>query len=154
MTVSINSVEAMWLIVNFTTLLVTLLALWDTWQARSVVLKLNGRAREIVAAGNVRREVVRLGTQLLLIGIVIPQVFIENEIQMSYGVGLLMAVPVLLLINSLLDTFDRKRVVRIISEEIITERRQSMAKIQAVVDDTHERVVNIEANTVPPAEEP
>lgn len=131
MTISLNSIEVTWVVINLFTFIVTVLALWDTWQARVVVTRLNGHAREIVAGGNLRREVVRLLTQILLLGVAIPAALRVNEAVLTSEIAMLMVVPVLLLINSLLDTYDRKRVLRIIGDDIEKDRRASLTRIEA-----------------------
>lgn len=117
MTISVDPLEWLWLLVNGFTLALTIGAFHDARQAQAAVRALNGRAREIVADSNVRREALRIAVQALLLSIVVPGLFSSRPITLSWPIIALITVPVILMISSGLDMYDRRRVIELIAAE-------------------------------------
>ncbi len=109
--ISINAVEAVWLTASALGFIFTVHALVDAWQQHAIVRRLNDRAAEIAAATNVRREVIRLPIQALLLFVVVPRLFSDQETPLTPTLAALLAVPILLLVNTLFDLRDRRRLV-------------------------------------------
>jgi hypothetical protein len=116
--------EWFWVVVNGGSVILTAWAVRDARQKYQAVRILNGRAREIVAAGNIRRETLRLLTQILLLAIVIPGLFVDrpvtlwSEAGINWGLIALVLVPVPILVNSLVDAVDRHRLVSQVERDI------------------------------------
>jgi len=128
--VNINAIEAFWIGVNALACVITTLAVWDAWSDRAAIKALNGRAREIAAAGNVRREVLRLIVQTLLLMLVVPSALNADDIELSYFVIVLISIPVVLLGSTLFDLRDRKRLIGIVAADLEGERRKAMQRIE------------------------
>lgn len=124
MTLHVDPAEWFWLLVNGTSIVLTAWAVRDARQKHAAVRELNGRAREITAAGNVRREALRLVTQVLLLAVVVPGLFIDRPIVLWSEAGLnvalilLIAAPVAILANTVLDAIDRHRVFASITADV------------------------------------
>lgn len=119
MTVHIDGVEWLYLITNCVAWGFTLWAIRDAQSARRAVHKLNGRAREIVAWANVRREVLRFAVQSLLVLLGVPALFtIQDTPLLNPFVLILIAISQLLLLSSVFDTRDRRRVLFMVQNEI------------------------------------
>ena len=114
MTLSIDPIEAFWVLVNTVTAILTVIALIDARQTEVAVRELNGRAREIVAHGNVRREWFRLLVQLLLLMLAAPGLFVDRPIPLSPPILTLITIPIVLLISTLLDYRERRKLVQIV----------------------------------------
>lgn len=117
----VDLVEAVWFALNAGCLVVTLIALVDARRDQNAVARINGRARKLVTAGNVRREFLRAVVQVLLIVIVIPGLFVDVPIRVTPLLLALMAVPVVLLLSSLYDYRDR-RALNALADEIAAQR--------------------------------
>lgn len=107
--ISIGPVEGLWLTVNAGTLLLTAAALVEAERDRRAVRRLNGKARRIATAGNVRREVLRTVVQVLLLLVAVPAIFSDREITLSPPIVELMTVAIVLLISSIWDARERRR---------------------------------------------
>lgn len=105
--ISIDAIEAFYILVNAVAVVLTTAALLDARADRAALN--NGPVRTIIANGNVRREAIRLGVQLLLMIIAIPAIFTARETQLSPIVLVLLAIPLFLLASSILDRRDRGR---------------------------------------------
>ena len=116
--VDVHHVEAIWVLINLTTFVLTLSALIDARADRSAVKLLNGHARELVAEATVRREGLRLIVQSLLLVVVVPGLFSSREIVLSPAVVALMTVPVVLLSSSFFDARNRKALTALVAAEI------------------------------------
>lgn len=135
---NVNEVEAVWLSVTLAGFVLTLFALWDAWVARGVVKRLNGHAREIAAAANVRREAIRLVVQTLFLIVVIPGLFSDRPLVLSISVAALIAVPVVLLANSVVDTVDRRRLIGVIETAMRLDSERSLGRIEAAIAENTE----------------
>lgn len=110
--IHVGSVEAVWLALTLIGAAVTLWALVDAVQDRHAVRQLNGDVRGIIARGNVRRESVRFLIQGIFLGLAVPQMFVDREIELTPFLAGLMALPALMLLNTGSDYYDRRRVHR------------------------------------------
>lgn len=108
----VDPVEGLWLGVNAVTVIVTAFSLWDALRARAIVHRLNGRAREIVANQNVRREIERLIKALLLASVIVPSLFSDRPIVLTWPIFALIAVPVVMMFGAIADAFTRRRLIR------------------------------------------
>lgn len=117
MSVHVDPVEWFWLVVNTFTLAITIVARRDALEAQAAVRALNGRAREIVAHSNVRRETLRSVVQALLLSAVIPGLFSDEPVTLSWPIVALITVPVVLMLSSALDMYDRRLVIEMIAAE-------------------------------------
>jgi len=131
MIVSVNAVEAVWLTASGLGFLLTAYALFDAFGQREIVRRLNGRAAELAAATNVRREFIRLAVQALLLFVVLPGLFSDRETPLTPIVAALIAVPVLLLVNTIVDLRDRRRLVGVVLQAVTTEQQQASKRIEA-----------------------
>lgn len=129
------ALEAVWIALNLTTLALTLSALVDALADQTAVRLLNGHAREMAAGATVRRESFRVAVQGLLLVAVIPAVF---DLDPQLTIAALMAVPVVLVVSSILDARDRRRSTILVAADIIAERVSAMARLEdAVAENTH-----------------
>lgn len=131
----VNSVEAIWIALNLTAVVLTLSALVDALADRTAVHLLNGHARELTAAGIVRRESFRLIVQTLLLVAVLPGALVPGEAVMSFTILALMAVPAVLLLSSILDARDRRQATIMVAADILAERTTAMARLEAAIAD-------------------
>jgi hypothetical protein len=146
--IHLNGVEALWIGVNFLTLILTTLALFDALHDLKVVAGADRRrARTLTARGNVRREVMRLAVQALLLSVAIPGAFREGEIDLTPPLMALIAVPVFLLISTLLDTRDRSRLAGMLLTDIAAERAETALEtsVQENIELTHKAIEHAEA---------
>lgn len=118
---AIALLEVIWIIVNATTLLLTVGALADARADQSAVKLLNGSARELAARGIVRREWFRLAVQALLLSFVLPVLF-PAQIARGSFTGILLAIALVLLASTLLDARDRRRMIVLIAGETLAWR--------------------------------
>lgn len=114
--IHVNAVEALWIIINSAVFAMAVIALADARADREAVRALNGKARELAAEGIVRREVNRLIVQILLLLLAVPAMFSDRDINLSFGVVVLMTIPVVLLIGSAQDAHDRKILTAAVAE--------------------------------------
>lgn len=119
MHLSINPIEAIWVLLNFSTLILSISAFFDARADQAAVRRLNGQAREIAVAGIVRREGFRLLIQTLLLAIIVPALFTEGDVKVSVALVVIMVIPVLLLLSSLFDARDRKAMTILVAADAI-----------------------------------
>lgn len=112
--VSVNWIEATWLVLNVVTLFLTVYALVDARADERAVRALNGEAREIVTEGNVRRETFRVILQVQLLFVALPGLFSDREATLNPIVLVLMSIPVVLLLATIFDARDRMLLARTI----------------------------------------
>lgn len=135
---SVNIVEAVWLLICLTGVVATTILLLDSLDERELVhTLLNGRrkVREVIVRGNIRREAMRLLKQVLLTAAVVPSLFRSGETSLVFDLSTaesslataititilcLMSIPILLLATSIADKRDRT-VLRKLAIEIIRE---------------------------------
>ena len=104
----VSPVEWFWIGVNVVTLALTSIAHADAMANRDAVRLLNGKAREIAAGGDVRRERFRIVLQVLLLGLVIPSLLNDRDITLNPFLLNLLAIPVVLCISSIADARERR----------------------------------------------
>ncbi len=136
MTFSVNVVEFIWITVNTVTLFLTITAYFDARADRTAVRLLNGRARELAATGIVRREGLRMAVQILLLGVALPGLFTDREATFNPVIVALMAVPVLLLIASFLDSRDRKDLTVLVTAEALNVKTTALDRIERKVEES------------------
>lgn len=119
----VDFIEAVWIGLNGVCLVVTIIAFIDSLRDRSAVRRLNGRARKLVVDGNVRREILRVIVQVLLIVVVVPGIFVDTPVKVTPLLVIFMAVPVVLLVSSLFDWRDRRNLNRLVDE--VAAQRQT-----------------------------
>lgn len=112
---TIAPIEDLWMAVNAATVLMTLFGLSDAIKARRVVRALNGQAREIVAAANVRNEVFRLLKASFLVLIGLWAVSLPGDTELSPFVVLMMAYALVLLIATAFDARDRQHLLALVN---------------------------------------
>ena len=133
----VNGVEALWIVLNLTTFVLTASALLDARADREAVRKLNGSARELVAKGIVRREGLRLVVQVLLLIIVVPGVFADREFNFTPAIAALMLIPIVLLISSAVDARDRRALTVVVAADLLEERTTALDRLeQALTENT------------------
>lgn len=134
---SVNIVEHVWLAVNFATLILTISAYMDARADRRAVKLLNGKARELAVEAIVRRELLRIVVQSMLLFVALPSLFSDREVTFSPVVLMLMAVPVVLLVNSAMDARDRKRLTTMLAAELANSHEAGIARLEhAVAENT------------------
>jgi hypothetical protein len=116
--ISVGPVEWLWVGLNTATLVLTLLLLADAERDRRTVRRFNGRAREIVTANSVRREFLRAIVQALLLALTIPSLLSDRDITLSGPVLTLIAIALVLLAQSVLDTRERKQLKVVVAREL------------------------------------
>lgn len=131
MTLSVDAIEAIWITLNLTTFVLTASALLDAMADRAAVRLLNGRARELAAAGIVRREVLRLAVQALFLIAIVPGLFVERPVSLTPTVLALMSVPAILLVSSVLDARDRKAMTVIVASDALSYRADALQRIES-----------------------
>ena len=155
---NLSLVEAYWVGTSLITTIVTLMALADARQDVAAVSSLNGHVRGIVARGNFRREFIRLLVQVSFLAIAAPAVASDRETVITLPVLIFLAAPPLVLLNTLSDMRDRRRITRKYAADIETEREASARRLrerlderadtlQATADDTNARVQDIQERT-------
>lgn len=130
---SVSAIEFGWIVVNLTASVLTLTALFDARADRTAVRLLNGHARELAADGIVRREVIRLVVQLMLLSIVIPGLFSDREITLSPVVLALIGIAVLLAFQTFLDARERKALTALVAADVIKDRDTGYARLERLV---------------------
>lgn len=125
----ITPIEGIYVFINTVGVLYSFFALFDSIRARSAVASLNGHAREIAASNKVRNETLRLGCQLILLGIALPALILPGDTPLNYLVVALMAISLFLLHASALDRRDRKELLRITLEQLEAERIASKVTV-------------------------
>jgi hypothetical protein len=125
--VSIDPIEALWITTNAVALVFTAIALWDAWRDRGLAPR--GTARRLVARGNVRREFLRLVCQSLLMSIIVPGLSSSRPTPVTLVVAALVAVPIVLLVSSIFDWFDRRALLRIVVADVAKERSTDFTEL-------------------------
>lgn len=115
--IHIGVVESVYIGINLVAALLTVMSLIEAERDRRAVKALNGRAREVAAGGNVRREVTRLVMQGILLSLAVPAAFSDRDINLSPTVAVLMAIPAVLLVESWLDGRERRVLMAIVTRE-------------------------------------
>lgn len=119
----VNDLEIAWLTTCIVGLALSSAGLADAIADHRAVKALNGRAREIVSTGNVRREAVRVGLQIYMLVLVIPSLFDDRSVTITLaGIMFILGLPVGLAVNSLLDVRERRRLSDILATQIELER--------------------------------
>ena len=131
---SIQPLEALYLVINLTALVLTVSAFVDARADSQAVKLLNGKARELAAAGNVRREVLRIVVLVLLLSIVAPGLFDDSEIPLSPFVIALMAIPIVLLVSTIYDARDRRAMTVIVAADLLSEGVTTLKRIEDKLD--------------------
>lgn len=133
--VDINTVEAVWITINLLTLVVTIYALGSARADQKAVAILNGHARELSAFGQVRREFLRLIVQVLLLGLAIPGLFSDRDIDpLNPFVDTLILISLLIAISSVWDARDRKVLTTMAAVDLIKGQEQGFARIEHKLD--------------------
>lgn len=111
---NVNEVEAVWLLVTVIALATTLDNLRDShrgWRA----VRHTGRAREVQAFANVRREAIRLVINLSLFVLVIPAIQRPGDTPISPALVVIMLVPLGMALNSFLDGRTRRTIAGLVA---------------------------------------
>lgn len=116
----VGPVELAWVLINGAALALTVLALVDARADARTVSALNGKAREIVTAGNVRREALRVIAQALLLLLGVPALLSERDVGLSPFVLQLIALALVMLLSTALDARDRS----LLTEAVVYGRRR------------------------------
>lgn len=141
MTLSVNEVEAFWIIVTFGGFLLTVFALGDAFRgfrAAQADTTASHEVRELTAFGNVRRESLRVLVQALLLSIAIPALFSDRPITLTPAIIALVLVPVVLFTATVFDTRDRGRLARLLVT-MVREERNALA-LEASVQEVRQLV--------------
>lgn len=115
---SVGPVEAVWLLLTISGSVITLWALLDARRDRDAIAHLNGDVRSIAVKGNVRREWVRFLIQVVLMSLVLPSLFSDAEVRLTWFTAALMSLPALQLVNTGSDYIDRRRIARKLTAEM------------------------------------
>lgn len=126
---SIGPIELLWITTNGFTFLLTAVALIDALQLPA----LEPGARQLVARGNIRRELLRLVVQTLLLLVAVPGLFSDREITLTPALAALIAVPVVLLISTIFDALDRRKLRLMAFDVIKAEQASALERIEAAV---------------------
>lgn len=118
----IGAVEGFWLLITGFAIAISIIALSDAVADRRAIKSLNGRARRIIGGGNIRREVARLVINVLLFTLAIPAAFDDADIHLTPFLVVLLAVPIVILANSIFDWIERRQLSRILEAELKAER--------------------------------
>jgi hypothetical protein len=135
-TVSIDAIEAIWIALNLSTFVLTAAALLDALADKRAVVALNGHARELIATGVVRRESLRLVVQGFLLAIIVPGLFDDRPTPLNFFVVILMAIPVVLLLSSVLDARDRRAMTVLVAADLLHDRADSFKRIETLITKT------------------
>jgi hypothetical protein len=118
----VNPVELTWVMLNTVTLVFTLTALFDARADRAAVRLLNGRARELAASGIVRRELIRVMVQVMLLAVALPGLFTPDR---NKALTVMVTAEALVLKTDALDRIEGKldRNTEVSAEAVIEARR-------------------------------
>jgi hypothetical protein len=135
----VNAIEAIWITLNSLALLLTILALLDAWHDVRVAAGVDRRrARVVQARANV-----------------LPRIFVDGETPLTFGIVVVMLIPVVLLISSAFDMRDRNRLASLVLDDIASERavmalessvQENIGLTHSAIDRAHEAYK--EANSV------
>lgn len=112
-----SPVLAVWIAINAATLALTLIAAREAYRDRRAVAELNGHARVVAVNGAVVRERIRVSIQLLLLSVAVPPLLAGRNVELTWGVAMLMAVPLLLFLESFVDYRTRREVAGLVRAE-------------------------------------
>lgn len=134
MTLHVDVLEAIWVLENAATIVFLFAALIDA--RRSLVIAqldttISHEARELTVWGSVRRAFLGLVIAALLLAVAIPGLFVDRPIALSPQLIALMLVPAVLLLQALLDTRDRARLVGLLLD-VVKAERDGLAKESSV----------------------
>jgi hypothetical protein len=152
----VNLMETLWIAACLSGVVVTAVLVWDAAAERDGYSRTPNDsarrlARMLVLNGNIRRDSIRLATQLCLLAVVAPSLFRPGEVPLvldlstpesllmtltTVAVLSLLAVPVLLLVNSVLDFRDRRRLRAVVVALVEDERSDLLAAIDRVGGET------------------
>lgn len=125
MTVNVNEIEAIWVAMTFAGFLLAIFALGDAFRslrAARADVTVSHEVRELTAVGNVRREIMRMTVQGLLLSIAVPGLFSDRPVTLSPVLIALMLIPAILLSSTLFDTWDRSRLADLLVGMVKAER--------------------------------
>lgn len=125
MTFWLSDLARYWTAINGVIALITVAALIDAIRDHHAIRRLDGTLAHIAANGNVRRELMRLLTQALLLayGWSVVQ-GPDRQIALTFPLLCLLMVPVPILANTAGDWRDRKRLERVDRSEREQARRR------------------------------
>lgn len=132
--ISIQPLEALYLVINLTAFVLTFSALVDARADSAAVKLLNGKARELAATGNVRREALRLVVLGLLLSIAGPGLLSDQEVRLSPFVVDLMAIPIVLLVSTILDARDRRAMTAVVAADLLAAGASALERIEQKID--------------------
>jgi len=104
---NINPVEATWLAISLFALVVTLGNLGDAWRGWRDI-RGTGKARDIQARANVRREGIMLTLSAALVIVIIPALLRSGDTPFSIYIVAIISIPAGLALNSYLDRRTRR----------------------------------------------
>lgn len=113
----VGPVELFWLAVNLMALALTVQALIEARHDRETVKRLNGRAREVAVAGDVRRAWERIVKVSLLLVVAVPGIFSDRDITLTPPIVALMLVPCIILLSAYRDSRERKLLTALVARE-------------------------------------
>jgi hypothetical protein len=150
MTLHVDPLEALWFVVNLSTLALTLVALRGAWRDLAIA---RGDAsdrhelREITARGNVRREALRLVVQLLLLSVVVPALFTDRPVTLSPPIIALILVPAVLLASTIFDARERTVIGDLVLEGVKADREKLALEtsVQLGIELTREGIIHAQA---------
>lgn len=150
MSIHVSLIEAFWIAINFATAVITLFNLTDARRDRAAIMLINGPIRKLIARGNIRREVLRLVVQVLLLSVAAPGLLVDREITLSPALVALICVPVILLVSSLADRNERHELTVLSVAEVVKERDAQFAALSQQITEGSDRAdaAYAEANTV------
>ena len=114
-----SPVLLIWVLINGTTLILSLISWYSARQDRLAVKALNGRAREIAADGAIYQEAIRTAKAALLLSVSIAPILDGRyaTIQLTPGIVFLIAVAVLILLGAAVSRRTRRAVYVIVRNE-------------------------------------
>jgi hypothetical protein len=137
---NVSPLEFAWLLVNTVTLVFVVNALFDARADRRAVRLLNGKARELAATGIVRRELTRVIKVALLLSVAVPGLFfadgqVRPEPLRVYPIVALMAIALLLLVQSFWDARDRKAMTVLVTAEALVTKTDAFSELKGMLAD-------------------
>ena len=131
----IDPVEGLWIALGLTAFVLTFTAFTDARASQKAVRVLNGRAREMAADGIVRREVIRLVVQVLLLSLVIPGLFDDRQTDLFNPLVLtLMVIQGLILFSTILDSRERKSLTILVAADLLNVQTNVLNRIEEKLD--------------------
>lgn len=139
MTFSVNALEFAWVTITLGALIFTVASYFDARSDRAAVTKLNGKARELSATRVVTRQGLLVMALVLLLAVAIPGLFLADSERrepwlMALTIGGLIAVPITLLVLSLIDTRDRKRLIILLAADALLIKTDALERIEKKVE--------------------